>query len=326
MEHFHFYKIMIGILAGLFAAVIGMAIISVANIAPYFSLLLGCFISLPIFVVAFGFGTLPSLIALISATFVLTITNNIYIGFGFMLLFFLPAVYTSWLFGLARLVQEENALIWYPLPSVIFFLTNFIALTLTLVGTYVQMHPITPIAAQEITANIVQVMRQSQSINEADILAFSELLTTHAATLTAIALTTYSLIFLIGNLYFSMTTARHMKLLTRPRDDWRQTFRLPLAGLIIFIIVCIASMLELGPILNLGTRVFTTAYTVVISISGLAYLHHITKRISGRIIILSLVYIAALTVVFAPPIAFMTMLMGIWATIQHNFQSYKKLH
>ncbi|AQX19472.1 hypothetical protein [Bartonella sp. WD16.2] len=326
MKHFHFYKIMIGILAGLFTAVIGMAIISVAKIVPYLSLLLGCFISLPIFIVAFGFGTLSSLIALISVTFIFTIANNIYIGFGFMLVFFLPAVYTSWLLGLARPAQGENALIWYPLSSVIFLLTNFIALTLTLIGIYVQMHPITPILAQEINANIVQVMRQSQSINEADILAFSKLLTTHAATLTAIVLTSYSLIFLISNLYFSIITARHMKWLTRPRDDWRQTFRLPLSGLIIFIISCIASMLELGPILNLGTRVFTTAYTVIISISGLAYLHHITKGVSGRVIILSLVYIAALTVVFSPPIAFMTMLMGIWATIQYSFQSYNKLH
>ncbi|OPB29296.1 hypothetical protein [Bartonella sp. WD12.1] len=326
MEHFHFYKIMIGILAGLFAAVIGMAIINVANIAPYFSLLLGCFISLPIFIVAFGFGTLSSLIALTSVTFIFSIANNIYIGFGFMLLFFLPAVYTSWLFGLAQSTQKENELIWYPLSSVIFLSTNFIALTLTLIGIYVQMHPITPIVAQEVTANIVQIMRQSQSINEADILTFSELLTTHAATLTAIALTGYSLIFLIGNLYFSTITARHMKWLTRPRDDWRQTFRLPLSGLIIFIVACIVSMLELSPILNLGARVFTTAYTIVILISGLAYLHHITKEVSGRTIILSLVYIAALTVVFAPPIAFMTILMGIWATIQYNFQSYNKLH
>ncbi|OLL53956.1 hypothetical protein KAE70_07575 [Bartonella henselae] len=326
MKNFRTYEIMTGILAGLFAVVIGMAIISVINIAPYFSFLLGCFLSLPIFIVAFGQGTLASLVALISATVVLIIVTNIYIAFGFMLLFFLPAVYASWLLGLARPAQKENSLIWYPLSSVIFHLTNFIALISSFIGLYVETHPSTSLIAKKITANIAQAMQQSQSLKETDIIAFRELLMTHAATLTAIVLTVYSLIFLIGNLYFSMITAQHMKWLKRPRDDWSKTLRLPISGLVIFIGVCIASMIELGLTINLSARVFSTAYTVVISISGLAYLHNITKGINGRIIILSLVYIAILTVVFAPPISFMMLLMGIWAAIQYNFQSRNKLH
>ncbi len=317
---------MTGILAGLFAVVIGMAIISVANIAPYFSFFLGCFLSFPIFIVAFNQGTLASLVALVSATAVLVITTNSYIALGFMLLFFLPAVYASWLLGLARPAQKENTLIWYPLSSVIFHLTNFIALMATFIGLYVQTRPSTPVIAKKITENIAQAMQQSQSIKETDIRAFSELLMTHTATLTAVALTIYSLVFLIGNLYFSMITAQYMKWLKRPRDDWSQTLRLPISGIFIFIIVCTASMVELSATANLSTRVFSTAYTVIISISGLAYLHNITKGINGRIIILSLVYIAILTVVFAPPISFMMLLMGIWAAIQYNLQSRKKLH
>ncbi|EJF81617.1 Uncharacterised protein [Candidatus Bartonella washoeensis] len=326
MKNFRTYEIMTGILAGLFAVVIGMAIISIVGIAPYFSLFLGCFLSLPIFIVAFGRGTLASLVALISATVVLVLVTNVYIGFGFMLLFFLPAVYASWLLGLARQAQNENSLIWYPLSLVIFHLTNFIALISSLIGLYVETRPSTPLIAKKITANIAQAMQQSQSVKEIDVLTFSELLMTHAATLTAIALAVYSLIFLIGNLYFSMITAQYMKWLKRPRDDWSQTLRLPISAIFIFIVVCIASMIELGFTLNLTARVFSTAYTIVISISGLAYLHNITKGIKGRIVILSLVYIAILTVVFAPPLSFMLLLMGIWAALQYNFQSRKKLH
>ncbi len=326
MKNFHIYKLMTGILAGLFVVVIGMAIISVANIAPYFSFFLGFFLSFPIFIVAFNQGTLASLVALISATVVLVITTNSYIALGFMLLFFLPAVYASWLLGLARPAQKENTLIWYPLSSVIFHLTNFIAFMATFIGLYVQTRPSTPVIAKKITENIAQAMQQAQSIKETDIRAFSELLMTHTATLAAVALTVYSLVFLIGNLYFSMMTAQYMKWLKRPRDDWSQTLRLPISGIFIFIIVCTASMNELSATANLSTRVFSTAYTVIISISGLAYLHNITKGINGRIIILSLVYIAILTVVFAPPISFMMLLMGIWAAIQYNLQSRKKLH
>ncbi|EJF86678.1 hypothetical protein [Bartonella rattimassiliensis] len=320
------YEILTGILAGLFAVVIGMAIISAANIASYFSLLLGCFLSLPIFIVAFSQGTLASFIALISAAVILSITVNIYIALGFMLLSFLPAVYASWLLGLARPAQKENTLIWYPLSAVIFRLTNFIALIVTFIGLYIKSRPDTTLTAKKITENIVQTLQQSQSLKEANILAVSEFLMANAATLASIALTIYSLIFLIGNLYFSMITAQYMKWLKRPRDDWSKTFRLPISGIVIFIIVSIASMIELSASLNLGTCVFSSAYIIIIAISGLAYLHNITKGINGRIIILSLVYIAILTVVFSPPISFMILLMGIWASIQYNFQSHKKLH
>ncbi|WP_336294117.1 hypothetical protein [Bartonella sp. CB169] len=328
MKNFHTYEIMAGILAGLFAVVIGMAIIGITSIAPFFSLFLSCFLSLPVFIVAFGRGTLASIVALISATIVLVIVTNVYISFCITLLFFLPAVYASWLLGLARPTQKENSLIWYPLSSVIFHSTNFIALISTFIGLYLQNLPSIPIIVKKFAAAIIQTMhmQQSQSIKDTNILDFSELLMTNAVTLTAITLTMFSLIFLIGNLYFSMIVAQYMKWLKRPRDDWSQTLRLPISGIIIFIVVCTASMIELGFTLNLSTRVFSTAYTVIIPISGLAYLHNITKGIKGRVIILSLVYIAILTVIFAPPISFMMLLMGIWAAIQYNFQSYKKLH
>ncbi|WP_455477440.1 hypothetical protein [Bartonella sp. B41] len=325
MKNFLVYEIMTGILAGLFVVVIGMAIISVANIAPYLSFLFGCFLSLPIFIIAFCQGTLASLVSLIIATIVLTGVTNIYIGFGFMLLFFLPAVYASWLLGLAQPAQKENSLIWYPLSSVIFHLTNFIALLSSFTGLYIKIHPSTPIIAKGITEKIARTMQQSQSIKEDDIITFSELLMTHAATLMAISLTIYSFVFLIGNLYFSTVTAQHMKWLMRPRDDWGKTFRLPISGLIVFFVMVIASMIDLGFTFNLVTRIFATTYAVAISISGLAYLHSITEGISGRIIILALVYTAIFTIVFAPPISFMMLLMGIWATIQYNFQSHDKL-
>ncbi|WP_175868742.1 hypothetical protein [Bartonella gabonensis] len=319
------YKILTGVLAGLFAVVIGMAIIRVANIVPFFSFLLGCFFSLPIFIVAFSQGTFASFIALISATVILFIATDIYIALGLMLLFFLPAVYASWLLGLAKTAQKENTLIWYPLSSVIFHLTNFIALIVTFIGLYVKASPNTPFIAKKIIENIVQALQQLPALKEANILNFSDFLMAHAAILAAIAMVFYSLIFLIGNLYFSMITAQYMKWLKRPRDDWSKTLRLPISGIVIFILVSIASMAELSDSLNFATLVFISAYTVIISISGLAYLHNITKGINGRIIILSFVYIAILTVFFFPPIPIMMLLMGIWAAIQYNFQSRKKL-
>ncbi|ALE03981.1 hypothetical protein [Bartonella ancashensis] len=318
MRNFCTYEVIVSVLSGVFSAFVVTVAVAVAHVAPYLSFLLGCFVSLPIFISAFGLGTSYSIIALVSATSVLAVANHVYIAVGFMLLCFLPAVYTAWLLGLAQKTQENETLRWYPLSSVIFLLTNFIACISIFIGFYIGSHPDTPTITQKITQSVIRAMQQSQSIDESDILVFGEFFVTHSALLIALALTIYSLVFLICNLYFSTIIAQRMKWLTRPRDDWKKTFRLPISGLAIFIIACISSMIELGFFLDLSARIFTTAYIIIISISGLAYLHNITQGINSRIIILSLVYIAILTVVFASPVLFIILLMGIWATIQYN--------
>ena len=77
------YTFPAGILGGLFAAVLATAIMSFFTVFPPFALLLGCFMSLPIFIVAFGWGTAASIISLVTAAIVLIFAQNFYIGLGF---------------------------------------------------------------------------------------------------------------------------------------------------------------------------------------------------------------------------------------------------
>ncbi|MHC5306802.1 DUF2232 domain-containing protein [Bartonella sp. LJL80] len=311
----------VGLLAGLFAAVLGMAIVSLVTVLPVLSIILGCFISLPIFIAAFGWGTLSSVIALLTATLVLGIAQNFHVGFGFMLLFFLPAVYASWLLGLAQPDADGRSVKWYPLSSVIFLLTSFIAIICVLIGAYFHSQPSTPMIAQQVADLFANAMRQAQSANEADILAFRDMIVSNIVPLLSSGLATYSLIFLIGNLYFSLVGAQRMKRLARPREDWPTSFRLPLAAVVIFLVTFLATFVEFGSIIDLCAIVFYTTFMLALSISGLAYLHNLTRGVRGRTVILSLVYIAIFTFVFAFPISIMIFLMGVWAAIQHRRQT-----
>lgn len=312
------YTFPAGILGGLFAAVLATAIMGFFLIFPPLALFIGCFMSLPIFVVAFGWGTMASVIALVTAAIVLIIAQNIYIGLGFTLLFFLPAVYASWLLGLAQTDKDGHTTRWYPLSSVIFLLTGFISIISVFIGLLLHNNPSTPIIAEQIANFVVNSLRQTNSASETDIIAFHDFLVTNIAPLMSSSLATYGVIFLIGNLYFSLVGAQRMKRLARPRDDWPKNFRLPIAALGIFVVAFGATFFELGTFLNLCASVFNTTFTLAISMTGLAYLHNLTRGINGRFFILALVYIGLFTFIFTVPISLILLLMGIWTTLQET--------
>ncbi|MBI0169419.1 MULTISPECIES: hypothetical protein [Bartonella] len=310
-----------GILGGLFAAVLATAIMSFFLVFPPLALLLGCFMTLPIFIVAFGWGTIASIISLITATIVLVFAQNLYIGLGFALLFFLPAVYGSWLLGLAETDKEGHTVQWYPLSSVIFLLTGFISIICVIIGTILHNNPTTPIIAGEVANFVANSLRETNSASEADIVTFHDFLVTNIVPLLSSSLATYGVLFLIGNLYFSLVGAQRMKRLARPRDDWPKKFRLPIPALVIFIVAFGATFFKLGTFLNLCASVFNTTFTLAISMTGLAYLHNLTRGMSGRIFILGFVYIALFTFVFTLPVSLILLLMGIWTTIQESRKS-----
>lgn len=314
------YTFPAGILGGLFAAVLATAIMSFFTVFPPFALLLGCFMSLPIFIVAFGWGTAASIISLVTAAIVLIFAQNFYIGLGFTLLFFLPAVYASWLLGLAEMDEDGHAIKWYPLSSVIFLLTGFISIICVFIGTILYNNPTTPIIAGEIASFVTNSLRETNSASEADIVTFHDFLVNNIVPLLSSSLATYGVLFLTGNLYFALVGAQRMKRLARPRDDWPRKFRLPLPALIIFIVAFGATFFQLGTFLNLCALVFNTTFTLAISMTGLAYLHNLTRGISGRIFILGFVYIALCTFIFAVPVSLILLLMGIWTTIQVSRQ------
>ncbi len=317
------YTFPTGILGGLFAAVLATAVISFFPVFPRLTLLLGFFVSLPIFIVAFGWGTAASIISLVTAAIVLIFAQNFYIGLGFTLLFFLPAVYASWLLGLAEMDKDGHAINWYPLSSVIFLLTGFISIICVFIGAILYRDPTTSIIAGEVGDFFANSLHESNSASEADIAIFRDFLVTNFVPLLSNCLATYGVLFLTGNLYFALVGAQRMNRLARPRDDWPKKFRLPLPALIIFIVAFGANFFQLGAFLNLCASVFNTTFTLAISLTGLAYLHNLTRGINGRIFILGFVYIALFTFVLTIPVSLILLMMGIWTIIQDSRQHGK---
>lgn len=311
----------VGIVAGLFAGVIGMAMNTLLMVSPLLAIIVVCFISLPIFIAAFGWGTVSSIIALSVATFVLIIAQNFYIGISYMLLFFLPAVYASWLLGLAQYDTGSQTVKWYPLSSVIFLIISFISIICVLIGVYVYNQPSTPLIAQQIADVFTNAMRQTQSADGADISEVYDLLVTNIVPFLSSGLATYSVIFLIGNLYFSLVGAQRMKRLARPREDWPTNFCLPLPAVFIFALAFLGTFLELGMLFKLCAVVFNTTFMLAFCFCGLAYLHNLSRGMGGRVFILALVYIALFTVVLTLPIFIVLVMMGIWSTIQNHRQN-----
>lgn len=310
--------ISVGILGGLFAAVLTSAIASFFVIFPPIIVLVGCFISLPIFIVAFGWGTKASFIAFGTATVVLIFSQNWYIGLGFSLLFFLPAVYASWLLGLAQTNDKGHTVRWFPLSSVIFIMTGFISIVCVFIGIFLHNLPFTPMMGEKIADFFTNSLQQTNSTSDAEIAMLRDFIVVNRFSLTLRFFAIFGVVLFIGNLYFSLIGAQRMKLFARPRDDWPKKFRLPAAALGIFVVAFVAIFFQLGTVFNLCASVFYTTFTLVISMSGLAYLHNLTRGINGRIFILAFVYIALCSLIFAAPVSLMLLLMGIWATIQEK--------
>ncbi|EJF90659.1 hypothetical protein [Bartonella tamiae] len=324
MPHANQQGNLIGILAGLITTAISMAVTSLFFLSPSFSLLLGCFISLPIFVVAFGWGTKSSIIALMSATIIFAIARNISFSLGFLFLFFLPAVYASWLLGLAQTDDKSQKIHWYPLSNAIFLLTSFVSIICILVAAYFLNDPSMAVLAEKVFALFNNTIQQNFSLSEIEITNFRNSFIANFVPLLAFVIAIYSLIFLLVSLYFSLITAQKMKRLARPRDDWPKNFRLPKVGLLVFGLAFIASFFQINPFIDLIAIVFNATFSLVISISGLAYLHNITRGIKGRIVILTFIYIALFTFVFAVPISILLLMLGVWATLQHQKETLQQ--
>ncbi|WP_297322251.1 hypothetical protein [uncultured Bartonella sp.] len=313
-----------GILGGLLAAALALVVTSFFLTFPPIIVFVGCFVSLPIFIVAFGWGTKASFVALVTASFAIILAQNTYIGLLFALLFFSPAVYASWLLGLAKTDNNGQAVKWFPLSSVIFILTGFISIVCVFIALFLNNFALTPVIAERIADFFSNSLQQTNSASEADIAMLHNFIIVNKIQLMTRFFALFGVLLFIGNMYFSTIWAQRWQLFGRPHDDWPTKFRLPLAALGVFVAAFVAIFFPLGTLFNLCALIFYTTFTLVISISGLAYLHNLTRGIAGRSFILGFVYIAFFTLIFAAPLSLILLFMGIWATIQENRQNGKQ--
>ncbi|WP_412058403.1 hypothetical protein [Bartonella sp. DGB2] len=245
-------------------------------------------------------------------------------GMAFTLIFFVPAFYSAFLLGLAytttprQTVNDATITHWYPLSSILFRATLCIALTTSLFILAWLYSDKSNGYAENFTSFIMNSLRQWQNFSPGDLETIQAIIYTNALMIIAIGLVFYSTLFFIANLYTSTLLGHKLKRMARPREDWPLQFRLPLTALVIYVTSFIASFLDLGNEVNLVINIVNTAFTDMLLISGLAYLHAITRGIKLRIAILSLIYFLLFTLLLTPPILILILLMGLWSSIQYS--------
>ena len=281
-----------GILAGLAAALLASGVL----VQSGFAMLLYVLTPLPIFIAALGWGTAAGLIAAATASVAVAIVAAPMVAVLIALTSFIPAATGAYLAGLARPAQElggpKDALVWYPLPDILFRLSLLISVSFVIVGAIVGYGPD---MVREISGAVIASLQASDpEFSASD--DFREMLQQFLLLgLPAIQAAT-SLLFLTANFYLALRITERSGVLRRPRDNWPATLRMPRPALPVFALVFAGSMFLSGPAGMIATT-FTGALAAGFIMAGLAIVHWRTRAAPWRMFALWLAYF--LLIVFA---------------------------
>lgn len=307
--------LIVGVLAGLISAVL-MLFVLFFSAVPIFIIIITLFISVPIFIAAFGWGTFTSFIAAIIATIVASFLTGPFASVVALILFWGPACYFAWLLGLAKHNEKSGRLEWYPLTSVITRMTLFFCIIGIITGFFLIDYPGINLFAQVMADHIALQMRSMNMWNETDIMAQHAYIIKAFVLLVATSFVFLGLLSSLSSMAFSLFLARKTGKIQRPTDDWAATLRLPLIAVIIFIVTFALSLLPLPPLVSLLGSVISSTLSLVFSLSGICWLHFITRGKPHRTTILAVFYVGLCSVLFSAIVAIAALVMGVWASLQ----------
>lgn len=315
-----------GGVAGLMVTAISLAVTQCFTDSPLFALILGCVISIPIFLTAFNSGTNSSIFAGAVAFVLIGLLKGLSLATLFGFVFFLPAIIAAWLLGLANFDVETGKLRWFPLASAFSFLTILVAVVAIFIGLMLSNKSSTPIIAGVVADMVTHALRDADWGN-LDTIALNDM---HAmiingfVPLVSSVIGVYSLIFLVANLYLSSVVARKLGYMKRPRDDWPQDLRLTGSAVIIFIIAFVISQLTSQTFISVAAFIISSILSFGFTIVGFAYLHNILRPLRFRHILLLVIYGATFSLFLTLPISIVLLLMGIWGSFQYAKQQRQK--
>ena len=281
-----------GILAGLAAALLASGVLVQSGLA----MLLYVLTPLPIFIAALGWGTAAGLIAAVTASIAVAIFAAPMVAVLIALTSFIPAATGAYLAGLARPAQElggpKDALVWYPLPDIMFRLALLIAVSFIIVGAIIGYGED---MIREITGAMIASLQASDPEFSAsdDFRAMLQQFLLFG--LPAIQAAT-SLMFLTANFYLALRITERSGVLRRPRDNWPATLRMPRPALPVFALAFAGSMFLSGPASMIATT-FAGAMAAGFIMAGLAIIHWRTRGATWRPFALWLAYF--LLIIFA---------------------------
>lgn len=281
-----------GILAGLAAALLASGVLVQSGLA----MVLYVLTPLPIFIAALGWGTAAGLIAAFTASIAVAVFAAPMVAVLIALTSFIPAATGAYLAGLARPAHElggpKDALVWYPLPDIMFRLSLLIAVSFVIVGAIIGYGP--DMVRELANAVIASLQSSDPEFSPSD--DFSEMLHKFLLLgLPAIQAAT-SLLFLTANFYLALRITERSGVLRRPRDNWPATLRMPRPALPVFALVFAGSMFLSGPAGMIATT-FTGALAAGFIMAGLGIIHWRTRGATWRPFVLWLAYF--LLIIFA---------------------------
>ncbi len=281
-----------GILAGLAAALLASGVLAQSGLA----ILLYILTPLPIFIAALGWGTVASLIAAVTASLAVAIFAAPLNAVLIALTSFIPAATGAYLAGLARPAQElggpEDALVWYPLPDILFRLALLLAVSFVIVGALIGY-------GEDMIREFTAILIASLQASDPEFVASDELreILQHVLLIgLPAAQTASSLMLLTANFYLALRITESSGILRRPRDNWPATLRMPRPALPVFALVFAGSMFLTGPA-GMIAMAFTGALAAGFIMAGLAIIHWRTRGTVWRPFALWLAYF--LLIIFA---------------------------
>lgn len=282
---------------------------------PFLALVLGFFISVPVLITAFGYGTAAGAFSAVAAAFFLFFALSPAMAWVFAVFFLAPAVFAGWLLGLVQTDAQKNTLFWYPLPQMLFQLALVVAIaTITLMLSILSSND-TMQYINGLTPQLMATVRESRFYSLADQAVIENLIRSELITLIASVLSIYGFLFHLGSVYFSMRLAKRLRCLNRPLDDWPTVLRMPPAAFFMFVAGWIFGLFALNDTLALCINIIISVLTAGFLVSGIAVIHKVTRDYRWRPFLLCALYTSLFTLVLAPLASFALVITGLLSTL-----------
>lgn len=298
----------IGALAGVATMLLALGVTSGSGLAVILYLLS----PLPIMVAGLGWGLGAGIAGIVVAALGIAVVGNGETAVVITLTTTVPAAMCAFLMGLSRPAEEmggpKGQIAWYPLSDVLFRLALMTAIAFVVIGVLIDYGP-------ELMAQFADQFISRLQEADPEFAFTPEARTEFVSAMTGmlpLIQPALWMMLLVANLYFALSIARASGKLSRPREVWPISMRMPRPALLAFGAALVASFFT-GNI-SLVASVFVGALLGGFTLAGFAVMHERTMGKAWRPIALIVVYFSvALTLVAAIPFA----LLGLIATARH---------
>ena len=265
-------KIMIGIAAGLAAALLSIGLVMQTGLS-YALFMLS---PLPIMLAGLGWGPIAGVTSVIVFGLVLLFATGEVSAFVTMLVMAIPASVAVYWIAMARADAQGNQE-WFPLGTTL-FLTAIAGAFGTMLGGLVIGYG--PAFADDLSVEMVKQLAATGPELASDpvtTIAMANFLVRMMPVL-------YPAIWvavLAANLWLALKISERSGLFSRPADDWPTGLRMPQAALPLFALAMAGTFLSGGA--RMIVDVFAGSLGMAFTLAGFAWFHHVTRGKSWRI-------------------------------------------